>query len=222
MGSNQPIQLTGNSHARLCLKSNRYCVLSLINNSNMQRNLQYLKRFVVFFIFVILVIIFFFFQLSKKPISNTVSKKIAKFHNLQPGRSTKEDLIQSLGEPVKIATTSAEPFEYNSNSPVLKNKVFLNNDTVTLIKEVVTQKNEYTLDSIQKEYGKYQYKLYGPESESGFNLYVYLNNGFAYLGNEYNGNILEVWYFPVINDIGNFMKNYAPDYSTRFTPPENY
>src|SRR3972149_8738786 len=156
--------------------------------------------FIVVFLFVLF--IFLYFRAKKNQQNgSTKPEKLATFYNLQPGTSTKDDVIKALGYPKKDSTSSATPVEYDSKSPTRNNEVYFKDNVVSIIKHQVTVNDNIKIENIQSEYGKHEYKLYGPASESGFNLYVYLQKGIAYLGNEYTGEILEIWYFPKTSNI---------------------
>jgi len=53
--------------------------------------------------------------------------------------------------------------------------------------------------------------LYSQAPNASFDLFVYPANGIAYLGHS-DGTILEIWYFPPVENIDMFIENYGQGY----------
>lgn len=167
----------------------------------------------IFFIFILLLMIYLI-QKPKKEGSKT-EKQQATFDNIIPGISNKKDLVDKLGDPIKSATSSAYPDEFKSTSSIRNTLAFYDNEQVVFIKEVVTLKDNKMTDQIIEKYGAPPYKLYGPDSSSGYYLFVYPDIGIAYLGHQESGIILEIWYFQKTT-LTDFISKYAKDYSLNF------
>ena len=136
------------------------------------------------------------------------------FKSLIPGKSTKNEIVEILGTPKKesVSGNNNTLLEYDSDSAVYNNQITLSGDVVDIIKEVVTLKNPKYAQDIKKVRGDPKYFLYGSDSYAGFNLYIYPEDGIAYLGNPHTGLLLEIWYFPSTTfDL--FKEKYATDYS---------
>lgn len=145
----------------------------------------------------------------------------ATFKSLIPGKSTEEDVSLVFGKSLK---TDSNTSEYQSSSPNENHKVVFENRVVSLIKEIVTFQDNKKASDIIDVYGVPQNILYGSYSSIGFFLFVYPENGLAYIGNPNGGGVLlEIWYFSP-TDIDNFKKNYAPNYSStpKTIPPDIY
>jgi len=90
-------------------------------------------------------------------------------------------------------------------------------DTVVFIREIITAKDKKTTEDITSQYGNAPYTLYGPASVNGFNLYVYLDKGIAYIGHVKEPILLEIWYFQPTT-IEDFQVKWAKGYSTTHGP----
>lgn len=152
------------------------------------------------------------FQKPKTQLPQTVSD--ITFKSLVPGKSTKEEILDALGTPKKedVVNQNKTLLEYDSDSSVYNNQITVDNGVVDIIKEIVTLKNPKYSQEIKKVYGEPKYFLYGSDSYAGFNLYIYPENGIAYLGNPHTGLLLEIWYFPPTT-FEVFKEKYATGYS---------
>jgi hypothetical protein len=129
------------------------------------------------------------------PVPTPVSSKTSTFGTLTPGISTIDQVNEGLGKPVNtIATDSQTVSEYASTSKHRFHQVTFTNGVATLIKEIVSTTDDVKSDYITKDYGDAPYLLYNNEPNNYFNLYVYPQNGIAYLGHA-DGTVLEIWYF---------------------------
>ena len=156
--------------------------------------------------------LYLLFQKTSAPPSQTTSE--ISFKSLVPGKSTKKDVVDVLGTPKKEGATDNNRvlLEYDSDSSVYNNQITLDGGVVDNILEIVTLKNPKYAKEIINVYGEPKYVLYGSDSYAGFNLYVYPEEGIAYLGSSHNGLLLEIWYFPPTN-IDVFKEKYATEYS---------
>lgn len=163
-------------------------------------------------VFLFVVGLYLLFQKTSTPPSQTIPD--IAFKSLVPGKSTKREIVDILGTPKKESVTdnNSALLEYDSDSSVYNNQITLDNGVVDIIKEIVTLKNPKYAQEIKKAYREPKYVLYGSDSYAGFNLYVYPENGIAYLGSSHNGLLLEIWYFPSTT-IDIFKEKYAAGYS---------
>ncbi|MEK7169014.1 MAG: hypothetical protein AAB778_03315 [Patescibacteria group bacterium] len=148
-------------------------------------------------------------SVTPTPISN---KQTASYKNITAGEQFNENKINELiGYPVN-STISGEikTNNYRSSNEYRNNELKIKKGKVNFIREVVNPDDNKKADDIRNIYGIADYVLYEKESNSFFNLYVYLKNGIAYLGHE-DGTILEIWYFEPTT-LENFIENYASNY----------
>ena len=177
----------------------------------MKKNLKTLYVAIAILIFIVFIIVF----ISLK------NNKLLSYNGITPSKSSKNDLLQTLGQPDQISTESGTTYEYKTNSPVRNDKYFLNDkDKVNLIKEIITSKDNIKFSDLIKKYGNSYTLLYGPDAQTGFNFYVYLEGGVAFIGNKNTEDVIEIWYFPK-TDVQNFIKSYAPDYSFSYVFRQN-
>lgn len=190
----------------------------------MNKLFNFIKRKKIFILaFVSTVSIIFIFtkvNSNKKNVDNiqpstNTSSEVAKFKEIVPGNTYKEEEInKTLGAPVS-STLSGEVKinNYPSSNEYRTNDIEFINGEVDFIKEVVNLDDNRTAEDIRKIYGVTEYVLYENVSDSYFNLYVYPKNGIAYLGHN-DGTILEIWYFKP-TDINTFKSKWASSYSDK-------
>ena len=135
----------------------------------------------------------------------------ANYQSLTPGTSTKEDVLDKLGKPV-AEEENGGILNYSSSSSERPHQVVLEENNIKLIKEIVTLRDEKKTIDIQNVYGKPKNVLYGDRSSAGFHLFIYPENGIAYIGQAESGLLLEVWYFPPTT-FELFKTTYASEYS---------
>lgn len=147
-------------------------------------------------------------------------QKQATFNSLVPGVSTKDDVIKSLGEP-SDSKNNGNLLEYLSSNPNSPNEVVFESGKVTLIREIITLKEQKSISDLEKEYGNAVNKLYGPHSAAGFDLYVISEKGIAYVGHVESGLLLEIWYFTPMT-FEEFNYKYSKQYGYSSTPSKQY
>jgi outer membrane protein assembly factor BamE (lipoprotein component of BamABCDE complex) len=180
----------------------------IINFIKSHKKLVLISAIILFFVLLI------YFVLNKNKTLQPVNLNTATWNGLQPGKSTKDDVLTKLGQPVLETKNGNDVVdEYKSNSPTRNHQITFNNQIVNLVKRIVSVNDPETIDDISNLYGQTATRLYGDDSENGYFLFVYLSKGIAYLGNPVTGTLLEVWYFPPTLDLNSFIKNYAPNYS---------
>lgn len=162
--------------------------------------------------------IFFLFSRKTKTITPEIRPNIT-FKSLIPGQSSKKEVLDTLGNPKKESGLKEGQIllEYDSTNPVYNNTVLIENGSLSLIREMVTLKDNKNAQEIKKVYGEPKYFLYGPDAYAGFFLYIYPENGIAYLGHPETGLLLQIWYFPSTT-FDNFKEKYATDYSEKLEP----
>jgi hypothetical protein len=175
------------------------------------------RRVIIFSVVIgIFVLLGILLNNSEKPINNEGELTLDQapvYNDLKLGLSTKDEVINKLGEPLNTQLkVNQELLEYESNNPNFNNEVYLQDNKIYFIKEFVTLEDDKKIPSIKNVYGNPDKVLYGPGSGVGFYLYVYPEDGIAYVGHDKSGILLEIWYFtPVTYE--EFKFNYAKDYS---------
>ena len=161
-------------------------------------------------------LLFIFGQISnnKTPTPTPQNLNQATYNSITPGVSTKDDVTGKLGKPIN---TDPNLLEFKSLNPNINNQVNIDQGKVSLIKEIITLSDARRTTDITKTYGLAQKILYGPDAGAGFYLFVYPENGIAYIGHPEAGLLLEIWYFPPTN-LSNFKASYADNYSESYQP----
>lgn len=154
--------------------------------------------------------------LKSKPVLNpntntNISNQIATYRSLKPGESTEDDLEKVFGLPIKTASESGQILnEYKVAGDLRTDTAVLKDGKVVFIKQVINPQNKTNSDDIFRVYGIAPYKLYEPFPKSTFKLYVYPQNGIAYLGHD-DGTLLEIWYFEPTN-FNDFKSTWGKDF----------
>lgn len=187
---------------------------------------MFLKNKKVFFVLIVLALIGLgIFLVTKKPSTKPSPPSSAHgegYKELYPGMSSKSQVIASLGQPKEEKTLESRLIlSFPSLSPERKNEAAFEGETLVFFKEVITAKDAETIEDITKNFGEAKYVLFGPGSMSGFNLYVYPEKGFAYIGNPTGNTLLEVWYFSPVS-IEEFKRLWAKGYSETYSPKTRY
>ena len=139
----------------------------------------------------------------------------ARYKSLIPGTSSRGDVLNNMGKPLN--DEASDLLNFKSSNPNLPHQVTIPVDTVVFIREIITAKDKKTTEDITSQYGNAPYTLYGPASVNGFNLYVYLDKGIAYIGHVKEPILLEIWYFQPTT-IEDFQVKWAKGYSTTQRP----
>jgi len=149
---------------------------------------------------------------SFSPTPTFTPERQATWDSLIPGKSSKNNVVEKLGAPVEESDSEGvTKVLYRSKSPTRNHEAHYINNVLTLLKRVVTLKEETKPSTIEREYGIAPTTLYGPDSNSGINLYAYPEYGIAYLGNPVDNTVMEVWYFPATTE-DDFIQSYAKGY----------
>jgi hypothetical protein len=140
------------------------------------------------------------------------------WNSITPGISSKENIKNQLGEPIKESKGDFETLlTYQSSSATRSHKIYLENQKTIMTKEIVTKTDNKKVGNITEEYGEPPRVLYGSESINGYNLYIYPEEGIAFIGNTKSGTLLEIWYF-IPSTFSNFKSKWAVGYSSRYIP----
>lgn len=182
----------------------------------MKRVLNFIKNYWLLVLIVLASILFVANKFSKAPQKVSVSptptiNKIAEFGEVLPGKTSVDRANELLGFPVKTEKTNKEDvFYYRTTNQYVDHKIAAENGVVKLVKEAVNLEDNKNADTIRGVYGIAPYVLYEQSPNSVFNLYVYPQNGIAYLGGN-DGYVFEIWYFEPTT-INNFISTWAPNY----------
>ena len=172
------------------------------------------KTKIIFFIILVLISIIFYTnkkgQNREETINRTPSEVVYK--DLIVGKSTKENVYNKFGEPEsEMIDGEKEILEFRSNNPNFNNELKFKSGTLIFAKEIIAPIDKIDIKKIQQQYGEEDTILYPPGAGMYTGLFIYLDDGVAYRGNYFTGDITEIWYFQPTN-IESFRSLYAPDY----------
>lgn len=157
---------------------------------------------------------------SKVNPTSTPNTSVATYKSIAPGVSQESDIQQNLGTALKIQKSGiATIFDYNSNNKYRNTQIQSENGGVVFIKEIIAFGDNRSSSEIVNVYGQAKNILYGSSLNSVFNLYVYPQNGIAYIGSA-DGTMTEIWYFQPTT-IEDFISRWAPNYSLKPPTIEN-
>ena len=161
---------------------------------------------------VVLVIVFYLLiqGAQKKQMSPTPTPVSASWEGITPGLTSVDEAKKILGSPI---AESGNILDYVSKSPTENDKIVSENGKVIFVRHVIAQGDDTSTKQITKKYGLAPVHLYGPESSAGIDLFVYPAVGIAYLGNQSQDFLFEIWYFqPMPQE--QFIEKWARGYST--------
>jgi hypothetical protein len=180
------------------------------------------RKFIVFGVFVLAIIYIVVRAARQQPDQGEVNLsptpiQQASFRTITPGKTSEDEMKEKLGNPAN--TTQKEAFkvyEYKGTNPNWNNEFYLTEQKVVFIKQITSTRDNINVQNITNNYGEPKGVLYGDLAEVGFYLYVYPEQGLAYLGNrEGGGAITELWYFSPTATVEDFRKQYAPEYNDK-------
>lgn len=156
----------------------------------------FLPLIIISIICIIFVSYLLIFKKNKQNINNPINETGLAYNNLLPGKSTINDIKNTLGTPKKESSNgSTTTLEYNSTNPNFNNQILLDSGTLDVVKQIVSSKDNISISELNQKYGNYEDVLYKSSSYNGFNLYIYPSKGLAYIGHQGSGIVLEIWYF---------------------------
>lgn len=181
-----------------------------------------MKRFII--VFVILGLFWGAWVLTtprapaKPPPAPALTQQVV-FGSVVPGKTLKEIVIEFLGAPLSEekeggVTTLAFP------SVDKEREIYVSLDstnTVSLVIEPVLA--DVRFSDMVVGLGDPGLVLYGPYAPLGYNLYVYLSRGTAFLASPNTQVVYERWFFPPVNERV-FLAAYARGYSLKPPPQE--
>lgn len=146
----------------------------------------------------------------------TLHNQAAAWNGVVPGKTKESGLLQTLGSPKSQEQQDGNTiFNYNSGfGDVIPNKVYTNNktDTVGLIKEQVWIQEDFS--KVISRYGQPDGEYFGPSASMGFKVYVFSQQGLAYVASQKDGFTLEIWHFPPTS-LTNFLSTLGKDLKTQ-------
>jgi len=129
---------------------------------------------------------------------------IAWKNNIIAGETTKDKLIKSLGQPLKIeAADNQVSYFYDSGNKYRPHEVELSEDQVNLIKEQVVGDERGKLSYYLQKYGEPQATVYGRHGDFAPG-HFWQAVGLLVFANTNDGTIVEIWYFQP-QDLQNFL-----------------
>ncbi len=136
----------------------------------------------------------------------------AKLEKITPGQTTKAEVINMLGQPLKDTLEgTSETLFYSGTSKTLSHQIIIEGGIVVMVKEMILYGDPEKVSDITKVYGLSTYSLYSAGSEGGSKLYIYPDKGIAYIGMPQFDTLEEIWHF-IPMSIEDFRKKWASNY----------
>lgn len=118
------------------------------------------------------------------------------FNGVTPGFSTKEEVFQTLGQPLDTKRTEfGEKLEYDSGYPAFPTEFSFQQNTLVLVKERIPPEKSLQYASFLQSLGREEAIAYSADWGQFFPFYIYASKGIA-IAKHSDGNILEIWRFP--------------------------
>ncbi len=157
-----------------------------------------MKPKVLVVIGILAIMLFGFYLISRKdekPPEIPSVKEQLTWKEIRAGVTTTNQLDE-LGEPKeKQRTVEGQLLYYQSENEYHLDEVETKGNKVVFIKEKMYSTSDRSLWAKIDTLGNSYTMLYGPNSNSGVNLFVYPEHGVAYLANQLGDLIFETWYF---------------------------
>lgn len=132
---------------------------------------------------------------QKTPATVSDAQKQQSWQNTHPGMSY-EEFINLKGDPKKDETQNGTGTIYYAGiNQYWDTAVTVQNNSVVFIREHAFAPQNVSLKSKIKTLASPPVRLYGGISESGQYLYVSPADGVAFIANDQNDTVYEVWYF---------------------------
>lgn len=187
----------------------------------MNKIIEFIKRKKIILIVFISIasVVFIFVKINNNKqkdngieiLTTSPTNKIASFNEISPGKTSIEKINELLGYPLESTRSGdLDISDYKTSNQYRRHRVYSKDGLAELIIEEIIDSSK-TTDDIRKVYGIAPEILYEKTPLSTFNLYIYPNNGIAYLGHQ-DGTILEIWYF-VPTTIEDFITKWGSGYS---------
>ncbi len=121
---------------------------------------------------------------------------VNSWKGIVPGSSTTQDLVTKLGASSPGTQSGAiTTYTFPSANQYWKNEVDVENNTVSFIRERIFAPSDVSYKSLAATLKESPIKLYGPDSQSGTYLFLYPQEGVAYLTNSFQNTVYQVWRF---------------------------
>lgn len=122
---------------------------------------------------------------------------LTRWKDVVPGASSLEDVKKSLGSALSSEnTTVGTVYYYPSDNQYWKNEVTVANSVVSFVALRIFPPADRSLKKLTETITEKPAQLYGPDTESGFYLFVYPETGVAFLANSSKDVVYQIWRFP--------------------------
>lgn len=119
------------------------------------------------------------------------------WQGIEPGKSNQKQVEKSLGSPLKKEELNNEVtyyYPYTEQNWPTKLRVGKDDSNVKFI-ETYFPPPEQDYKYFTEKFGNADKVLFGPHSQMGFSVYIYLQRGIALVANPESNLVFEVWYF---------------------------
>lgn len=156
-----------------------------------------MKKFLLIISVVVFVLLSFFSYISSRNEAPSFNVgNVGSWKGVSAGKSSLEDVYKSVGQPEKTSEVNGEVvLEYPSSSEFWKNEVVVSGETVRFIKRPILPTDDRSLKNNLSQFQETPTKLFGPDSEAGFFLFVFPTNGIAFLADPNKDVVYEIWHF---------------------------
>lgn len=197
----------------------------MFNLINKLKNLSINKKVLIIVGLTSVLIIFIIanvvnMQKHAVPTTTPAPGQTLTYQGLTPGVATKEDVVSALGSPINTeADNGFEVLDFESDVADRPHQAYIDNEKLVLFKETIKwSKNIY---DVQKVLGTPKYSLYTSDVPGSFEIYIYPNNGVAYIGHPKTTTITDIWYF-VPMSFDDFKNTWGKDFFENvITDPSN-
>ena len=187
---------------------------------NMNKVINFFKKNNKFFIVFFVIILFFLiiFVKDKKIVKIAPSPSlgsVAKYKELVPGVSSKEDVFSKMGTSLNAKIeNNKETYEYLSSNPNFNSKVIILDNKLEYLKIIYTNADNKNYEDFISLYSNPEKVLYNLDYSVGYILNAYPAKGIAFISHINSKKVSEVWYFKTVS-LEEFINNFALGYLDR-------
>ncbi|HUW21194.1 MAG TPA: hypothetical protein VMW41_00865 [Candidatus Bathyarchaeia archaeon] len=118
------------------------------------------------------------------------------WQEFEPEKTSETEIKNKVGTPLKEYEKEGQKIlEYPSDYEYYPNKIYLKDDKLQLVKELVSYQRNIKLESFIKKYGNPSLIMYEENLNQGYPINIFLDNGIAVAAHIADGSVLEIWYF---------------------------
>ncbi len=160
------------------------------------------KKYIFIFLILILILIVggIFIYIKQKSQIQTKTDTTYTFKGIVPGKTTKDELNNILGEPLRVdPKDNSTQISYKSDYDKAPHIAVVKGETLEVLIERVDFKKNLNIQEFKSKYGEPQVIYYTEFYGNSYPLHVFAKYGLAATAHQSSGLITEIWHFEPTN-----------------------